>query len=181
MGIVGKKQSICRFLGWVIILIGFIFTLIIDSFYLANPLFIIGLILIILLAFITLKFPYDLIKNHRLFFCVISFTVAMIFNIIIYFFTNNQEYFIKYIPIIIANVLLFLTWHYTLSIKKKEKIAYVILFLIYLILSICFKLDLLTGQFNINISIPIIISAAGFSCNFIAETSMRKKGLMKYI
>ncbi len=62
MGIVGKKQSICRFLGWVIILIGFIFTLIIDSFYLANPLFIIGLLLIILLAFITLKFPYDLIS-----------------------------------------------------------------------------------------------------------------------
>ncbi|GAG80226.1 unnamed protein product [marine sediment metagenome] len=109
MGIVGKKQSICRFLGWLIILIGFIFTLIIDLFYLTNPLFIIGLLLIILLAFITLKFPYDLIKNHRLFFCVISFTVAMIFNIIIYFFTNNQEYFIKYIPIIIANVLLFLT------------------------------------------------------------------------
>ncbi len=181
MGIVGKKQSVCRFLGWFIILIGFIFTLIIDSFYLANPLFIIGLILIILLAFVTLKFPYDLIKNHRLFFGVITFTAAMIFNIIIFPFTNNQEYFIKYIPIIIANVLLFLTWHYALSIKKKEKIAYVILFLTYLILSICFKLDLLIGQFNIYTFIPILIIIAGFACNFIAETSMRKKGLMIYI
>lgn len=181
MGIVGKKQSICRFLGWLIILIGFIFTLIIDSFYLANPLIIIGLLLIILLAFVTLKFPYDLIKNHRLFFCVISFTVDIIFNIIIFPFTDSQEYFIKYIPIIIANVLLFLTWHFTLSIKKKEKIAYVILFLTYLILSICFKFDFLITQFNFYLFIPIMVTIVGFACNFIAETSMRKKGLMKYI
>ncbi len=181
MGIVGKKQSFCRFLGWLIILIGFIFTLIIDSFYLANPLFIIGLILIILLAFVTLKFPHDLIKNHRLLFGVISFTVVMIFNIVIFPFTDSQEYFIKYIPTIIANISLFLTWHYTLSIKKKEKIAYVILFLIYLILSICFKLGLLIGQCNIYILIPNLITISGFACNFIAETSMRKKGLMKYI
>ncbi len=181
MGIVGKKQSICRFLGWLIILIGFIFTLIIDSFYLANPLFIIGLILTILLIFAALKLHYDLIKNHRLLLSMISFTIAIIFSLIIFLFTNNQEYFIKYIPIIIANVSLFLTWHYTLSIKKKEKIAYIIFFLTYLILSICFKLDLIIRQFNIYTFIPIIVSIAGFACNIIAETSMRKKGLMKYI
>ncbi len=181
MGIVGKKLSILRFLGWFIILGGLIYTLIVDFFYLSHPFYILGLILVISLTLIILKLPYDLIEDNRLLLGIISLIFIIIFNAVILIFTVDQDYFLRYLTVIISDFALFITLHFTLSIKQKEKIIFIIAFVIYLILSITFKLDFLIGQINIGNSIPIIISTMGFFCNFIAETSMRKKGLMKYI
>ena len=182
MGLVGKKQTAGRFSGWIIITVGLILTCLFDLFYLANPFSIIGIIIFIPILIFSLKSHLEIFEKHnQLFAKLITFLIPIYGIIFHYYLFYSWDNLIKFSFVILSEWILVFSWHYTLSIKKNQKIFQVIAFCIYVISSIFFKLDILIGQFNNFNVIPIVIVSVGFACNILSEYNMRKKGLMKYI
>ncbi len=182
MGLVGKKQTAGRFLGWIIVSIGLILTCLFDLFYLSDPFSILGIVIFIPFLIFSLKSQLEIFEKYsRLFTLIITFLVPIYGIIFHYYVSFSWDNLIKFSFVLLSEWALVFSWHYTLSIKKSQKVAQVVSFCLFVSVSALFKFDVFFGQFNYLNLIPVIIASVGFACNILSEYNMRKKGLMKYI
>ncbi|MHA1149020.1 MAG: hypothetical protein ACTSR8_12350 [Promethearchaeota archaeon] len=175
MSIEAKVEGILRLVGSALILISLFPTVFIDILVLNCPIVIYILISTIspwMLLFILAKLEKDIIIEYFLFYVIflLAFTIGLIIiglNACI-----DPNYVINFILVSISYILLLFCWYYSLSIYKKEKFIFLIAGLAYLIIRIPFIIWEL---------IEIIIFSVGFCLILIAERSMKKKGMLKYI
>lgn len=180
MGLVGKKQTAGRFLGWIIITLGMILTFIFDFIIISiiyNIFDALGVpiwyICIILLAKMDrIRF----LESHKKEFYIITFTIIFLLTFILGYYVGSDKLFL-----IISGMTIIVLWHMTLSIEKKEKRGMVIVYILYLSSGFIIRLIFIEIQFLMLFLIPMIIISIGVAINLLSEWSMRKKGLMKYI
>ena len=185
MSILAKKESLLRVFGSVLILFAVLSTLIIDVLSLNvkfHNLFLMAAIFPMIIIAICFKLEWSLIINNSSKF-VILLAVYLSFIIIVNaFLTINLEHFMRFTIILLTNVFLALSWHFSFSIYKKEKIIFIISGVINILFSIFFKLNSLIAQFGIFFSVfPIFLTVGGMCLIIIIELKMKSKGLLNYI
>ena len=174
-----------RLVGSTLILIGFIFSIIIDIFLIFFcSLYYIDLAVIIpwIPFIISLKLENELVlENIQGFFTFLVMYSAGLIAIGVVLCTIQSLIF-PFIFLIISNVLLLFCWHFSISIYKIKKLAFLICGISYCVVSLIFRsfpLILEGGIFSGLVSLVFV--SAGMVLIIIAETQMRKKGLLNYI
>lgn len=179
----GKKESMLRLLGMILILIGLLASLIFDYFILMINLYFFALLIFIpwFILIVLLKLEIDFFVDNmwKLFivFCIYTFIVLLIG-----FFNSTISAMVSFIMISISYILLILSWHFALSIFKKEKMIFLVGGILYCIISAIYRTALLIVQIGLILGISaLLIVALGMFLILIAETLMKKKGLLNYV
>ena len=169
----GKKESLIRILGMILILLG-LFASLIFVYFIVSIIIYLLLILIfipwfILIVLLKLEKEFFVDNMPKLFVILLCYTIVLILmgSII-----NNAESIVFFISGI-SIILTIFCWHYALSIYKKEKIVFLISGIISSILI------LIIGLLLALISLLLII--LGIIAVIFAELRMRKKGLLNYV
>jgi len=184
MSIQGKKEGICRIVGSILILIGFILSLILDYFILNNLLLYLFVILIVVPPFllsILLKLERDFIVNISSKLLLLLAIESIVLSALIFAFFDIFLV-IKFVMTVSSLLLLISSWHFSLSLYKRNKLIFVFGGLGYFILNISlwlviFNLELV---FIFNL-ILLVFNLLGFLLITVAELKMKKKGLLNYI
>ena len=184
MSIQGKKEGICRIVGSLLILIGLILLLILDYFILNNPLLYLFVILIVVPPFILsilLKLEQDFIVNISSKLLLLLVIESIVLSALVFAFFDIFLV-IKFVMTVSSSYLLISSWHFSLSIYKRNKLIFVFGGLGYFILNISlwlviFNLELV---FIFNL-ILLVFNLLGFLLITVAELKMKKKGLLNYI
>ena len=184
MSIQGKKEGICRIVGSILILIGFILSLILDYFILNNLLLYLFVILIVVPPFllsILLKLERDFIVNISSKLLLLLVIESIVLSALIFAFFDIFLV-IKFVMTVSSLLLLISSWHFSLSLYKRNKLIFVFGGLGYFILNISlwlviFNLELV---FIFNL-ILLVFNLLGFLLITVAELKMKKKGLLNYI
>ena len=184
MSIQGKKEGICRIVGSLLILIGLILSLILDYFILNNPLLYLFVILIVvppLILSILLKLERDFIVDNSSKLLLLLVIESIVLSALIFAFFDIFL-IIKSVITVSSLLMLLSSWHFSLSIYRKNKLIFVIGGFGYFILNIFFWLEFfnLDTIFIFNL-IPLVITLLGFLLIIVAELKMKKKGLLNYI
>ena len=185
MSILAKKESLLRIFGSILILFAVLFTLIIDMLSLESEFdrfFMMAAIVPLIIIVVCFKLEWSLIRNNAIQFTVLFLLYLSTIIIIHIYLTINLGYILRFLIILLSNIFLILSWHFSLSIYKKQKIIFVISGVINILLTTFFKLNSLIAQFGILTSFfPIFLAIGGISLIIIIELNMKKKGLLNYI
>jgi hypothetical protein len=184
MSIKGKKEGICRLLGSILLLISLVFALLLGFLTLNDPLLSITLILIVIPPFvlsILLKLEQDFFVNNAKLFLYLLLIEIFVVNSITFVFYNITLALTTFltsssiIPLIIC-------WHFSLSIYKKNKIAFFICGVSYYFVNFPLLLESISVSylFILNLILLVIISL-GLLLIISAELILKKKGWLKYI
>ena len=184
MSIQGKKEGISRIVGSILILIGFIISLILDYLILNNPLLYLFMTLIVVPPFILsilLKLERDFIVNNSSKLLLLLVIESIALSVFI-FASFNIFLILKFVLIVSSLLLLVSSWHFSLSLYKKNKLIFVIGGFGYYILNIFLWLVIFNWDvvFIFNL-IPFVFILLGFLLIIVAELKMKKKGLLNYI
>lgn len=178
----GKKESLLRVLGMVLILFGLIASLIFDFFIIDTGLYILTVLVMLpwFILIVLLKLEKDFfVENMVKFFLALSIYSVVI--IIIGIIGASTAFVMLYIMIVISNILIIFCWHYALSIFKKEKLIFLIGGIGYCVLVIVFKLSLFLLLGMILGLVPLVFVILGIFLIIIAEMRMKRKGLLNYV
>jgi len=184
MSIKGKKEGICRVLGFIILLISLVFGYLLGFLTLNQPFLSITLILITIPPFvlsILLKLEQDFFVNNARKFLYLLLIEMVVVNSITFAFYNT---FLALKTVIISSsiILLIICWHFSLSIYKKNKIIFFICGISYIIINIPILLDSISVSHLFIINLILIISVSlGLFLIISAELIMKKKGWLNYI
>ena len=184
MSIRGKKEGIFRLLGSFLILISLILSIILDYFILNNPLLYLFIILIVIPPFILsilLKLERDFIVNNSSKLLLILVIESIILSALIFAFIDTFLV-IKFVMTVSSSLFLISSWHFSLSLYKKNKVIFVISSFGYFILNILLEL----GIFNLDTIFifnlfPLVFILLGLLLIIVTELIMKKKGLLNYI
>jgi len=184
MSVQGKKEGICRILGSILILTGLILSIILDFFILNNPLLYLFIILIVVPPFILsilLKLERDFIVNNSSKLLLLFVIESIILSVITFAFFDTFL-IIKFVMTVSSSLLLISSWHFSLSLYKKNKYIFVIGGFGYFILNIFLGLEIfnLDTIFIFNL-FPLVFILLGLFLIIVAELIMKKKGLLNYI
>jgi len=184
MSVQGKKEGICRIVGSILILIGFIISLILDYLILNNPLLYLFMTLIVVPPFILsilLKLERDFIVNNSSKLLLLLVIESIALSVFI-FASINIFLILKFVLTVSSLLLLVSSWHFSLSLYKNNKLIFVIGGFGYYILNIFLWLVIfyLDVEFIFNL-IPLVFILLGFLLIIVAELKMKKKGLLNYI
>ena len=184
MSVQGKKEGICRIVGSILILIGLILSLFLDYLILNNPLLYLFMTLIVVPPFILsilLKLERDLIVNNSSKLLLLLVIESIALSVFI-FASINIFLILKFVLTVSSLLLLVSSWHFSLSLYKKNKLIFVIGGFGYYILNIFLWLVIfyLDVEFIFNL-IPLVFILLGFLLIIVAELKMKKKGLLNYI
>jgi len=178
----GKKESLLRVLGMVLILFGVLASIIFDFFIIDT-----GLYILTVLAFLPWFFLIVLLKLEKDFFVenmakfFIALSIYSVVIIIIGVIGASPALVILFIILVISNILIIFCWHYALSIFKKEKMIFLIGGIGYCVLAIIFKMSLFLLLGIILGLAPILFVILGIFLIIIAEMRMKRKGLLNYV
>lgn len=184
MGIQAKRESLFRIIGMIQILISFTISIFFDFFVLNSPLMYFLLILIVLsymILSIFLKLEINFFVGNFLKILVILCIFSMCLIFVGIFFCSNYPTFLKFIFLVISNILIILCWHFSLSLYKNEKLIFFFCGIGYILLSLIFGVKILIIKIGGYALIPLILLPLGISFIMISEMNMKKKGLLKYI
>ncbi len=185
MSILAKKENILRIIGTILILGGFLFSLILDLIIVNNILFIsiimITIIPIILVVF-CYKFEINFIRsnpNILLLILCIYLTLMIVINAIL---RLSDEFNLLFLIIVIRNILLIACWNFSFSIFKKKKAVFIIFGSGYITSSIFFLSSSLVTKLEVFLRFsPTLIVIMGMCSVVLGEIWMKKKGLLNYI
>lgn len=178
MSLQAKKEGFLRLIGTILIIGGVALSIILD-FYVLNkaPTYIFEILTIVLWLFIMVSFKLeieDIVDNMEK-----IMMPLLIYSIVVITFgaslSNNSINSIVFIFSTLSSVLSLICWHFSLSIYKKEKKAFLITGIGYIIISLIIRLVIILTL------VPFFIFVAGFVLIIYAENSMKKKGLLNYI
>ncbi len=185
MGVLAKREIYIRFIGLFFFLLGLIFSVVSDFFLFQDKLIFILLLIInlVILSFILcLKLELNLIRENFL----ASFIIICLF--IISLFIVSFDYLLRkalhdeYIFIISSNILIIISWHYSISFYKKKKLIFIFGFIIYVFITFFLRLRKLIDQIGLVVSLlPLILISSGVTVILLAEISMIRRGLLKFI
>ena len=178
MGLQASKERNLRILGSFLIVVGFLVTIFLDFSVLNNIfafIFDILTILIWLFIVISFKLEVEVIVEHseKLIMPIIIYSIAMITAGAAS--SNNNLVAVSFILLIVSNIFCLLSWHFSLSIYKKEKKVFLITSIGYIIITIIIRMIILWNL------IPFLLFLIGFILIIYSENNMRKKGLLNYI
>lgn len=181
MGIQAKRESLCRIIGMVLILIGFTISIFLDILVVGDPLITILLILIEISWFflsLFLKLEKNFFVDHffQIFLVLSCFSIFLI--IIAFLLSSTNSVFFAFISKVISNLLIIVCWHFCLSLYKKEKLIFFFSGAGYVLLSLIYGIKLLIIYYTL---IPLIFITTGIVFIIISELNMKKKGLLTYI
>ena len=184
MSIQGKKEGICRIVGSLLILIGLILSLILDYFILNNPLLYLFVILIVVPPFllsILLKLERDFIVNNSSKLLLLLVIESVVLSALIFAYLDIFL-IVKFVLIVSSFFLLISSWHFSLSLYKRNKLIFVFGGFGHSILNISlwFIIFNLEVVFIFNLILLVFI-LLGFLLIIVAELKMKKKGLLHYI
>ena len=192
MSILGKKEGICRLKGSFLLLLVIFISISFDYFILNNSLLYLLFILICIPPFILsifLKLEQDFIVKHSTKILAIIATIIISLIIIANFFISSLM--IIFALVFSSNLLLISCWHFSLSLYKKHRLIFIFsglgyciinlfLWFAYFILNI-FTYSMLFYYLLVVILLPLLLALIGILLIFVAELSMKKKGLLNYI
>ena len=141
MSIQGKKEGIYRIVGSIIILISLILSIIFDYFILNNPLLYLFILLTVVPPFILsilIKLEQDFFVNNSSKLLLFLLLESAIFSALIFAFIDTFL-IVKYAMTTSSTLLLISSWHFSLSLYKKDKFIFVISGFGYFILKISKK------------------------------------------
>ena len=183
MSIQGKKEGIFRLLGSFLILISLILSIILDYFILNNLLYLFIILIVIppFILSILLKLERDFIVNNSSKLLLLLVMESIILSVLIFAFINTFLV-IKFVVTVSSSLLLISSWHFSLSLYKKNKFIFVIGGFGYFILNILLGLEIfnLDTIFIFNL-FPLVFILLGLLLIIVAELIMKKKGLLNYI
>lgn len=177
----GKKESLIRVLGMILILLG-LFVLLILDYYIFSIIIYLLVILIfipwfILIVLLKLEKEFFVDNMPKLIVILLCYTIVLI---IMGSIINTAES-IVFIISGISIILIIFCWHYALSIYKKEKLIFLLSgvissILVFIKISIAILIIALLLA-----AISIILIVLGIIAVILAELRMKKKGLLNYV
>ena len=178
----GKKESLIRVLGMVLILIGLFTSLIFDYFIISITIYLLVILIFIpwfiLIVLLKLEKEFFVDNMPKLFVILICYTVVLI---IMGFIINAAESTVFLISGILIILIIF-CWHYALSIYKREKLIFLLSGIISSILVLVFKISLLIIYIGLLLALAsMLLIILGIIAVIFAELSMKKKGLLNYV
>jgi hypothetical protein len=180
MSIKGKKESVSRIIGSILILISIILEICLNLTVINDPLLNLAFVLITSPVFvfsILLKVEQDFIVKNAKKIVVLLFLKIILVSIVIY-----NVIYLKFLLFPSSILLLIICWHTSLSLYKNKKIIFVISCIGYFIVSIPISFSSLTLLY-INITGLFLKLTVLFGILLIicAELIMKKKGLLNFI
>jgi len=179
MSILAKKQGAMRLIGYALIFLGAVLSLVFDLFLLNScqlPFITLSIVIPWILFIFCEKFQKDLLMENYLYW----FLFLVIYTFGLYFmgirFCTSQTTLLPFIFLTTSNLMAWICWHVSISIYKIRKCIFLISGIYYCVISLIFRIIPL----NINI-IPLILIAGGMVVIILAELKMKKKGLLNYI
>jgi hypothetical protein len=180
-----KKEGLMRIGGMVLILFGLILSIIFDSFLLNNVMLFSFVLLIVISWFvliILLKLEKDFFVNNAVKLSIILLALSVIFIIMDFFISSTDSNALYFAFLSISNILIVLSWHFALSIYKKQKIFFILGSVIFCIFTLIFRIGPLVILFGLFLGLtPLLLVAFGICLIIIAEFRMKKKGFLNYI
>lgn len=178
----GKKESLIRVLGMVLILLGLFTSLIFDYFIVSITIYILVILIFIpwfiLIVLLKLEKEFFVDNMPKLFVILICYTVVLIIMGSIINTAESIVFLISGISII----LIIFCWHYALSIYKKEKLIFLLSGIISSILVLGFKISILILYIGLLLALTsILLIILGIIAIIFAELRMKKKGLLNYV
>ncbi len=185
MGVLAKREIYIRFIGLFFFLLGLIFSAVSDFFLFQDKLIFILLLIINLVIFsfiVCLKLELNFIRENFL----RSFIIICVFIITIFIvsldYILRKALCVEFIFILGSNILIFISWHYSISIYKKKKLIFIFGFIIYVFITFFLRLRKLIDQIGLIMSLlPLILIISGVTVILLTEISMIRRGLLKFI
>lgn len=182
MGIFAKREMFLRFMGASIFLLGLVISIYFDIYSIKTlqSSIILFLIDMILFSFIICaKLEVNFVsKNYLIIILLVSgfFLILLTLGLI-----YSLDKFIFFL-LVSSNILIIISWHYSLSLYKMKKVFFLIGSIIYLLISIFFRIKTSMDQFGVISSlVPLLFIIIGLALIIVIELRMIKKGLLKYI
>ncbi len=178
-----KIEILLRYIGIILILFSFIFSIILDFFLFNIISYCILLIIIIPLFLIMLlnKIEFEIIVRYINTILVIISLNSIVISIL----TINLNYLQNislFIIAIFSNLLIIICWNYSFSIYKKKKIIFLICGFLYCVLTAFYKLTFIIRYTIWLIGIiPLFLIILGILLIIICEFSMRLKNLFDWL
>ena len=178
----GKKESLIRVLGMVLILLGLFTSLIFDYFIVSIIIYLLVILIFIpwfiLIVLLKLEKEFFVDNMPKLFVILVCYTVVLITMGSIISTAESIVFLISGISII----LIIFCWHYALSIYKKEKLIFLLSGIISSILVLGFKISILILYIGLLLALTsILLIILGIIAIIFAELRMKKKGLLNYV
>jgi hypothetical protein len=184
MGILAKRKFFLRFVGAFIILLGIVLSIIFDYFLLNILTFLFSVFpILILFSFIAcLKIEVKYVREH---YFIISVIVSISLIMIIItgcLFGVIESISLLYLLITSSNILISISWHYSLTIYRNKKILAIAGYSLSSILTIFIRSSYSNNLFDLVLSlIPLMMIICGLLIIIITELRMRKKGFLNYL
>jgi len=185
MGILAKREMFFRFIGAIIFLLGFIISIILDIYLIKTLLSSIALVLIILFLFsfiLCLKFELRFIRENYTI-SSISIVICLIILMTIGFidsFLKSRD--LVFLFISSSNILIIISWHYSLALYKKKKLISIMGYILYSTITTFLRVRKYYSQFGLILSfIPLTLITCGVLIILITEIRMKRKGLLNYL
>ena len=178
MGIRAKRQFISRIIGFSVILIGIIISIVFDFFILDPLSFIYSFLplLILLLFILSLKFEVQFIRENYTISAIIMITGVIIFCIMGLIQSFIEPIHIVYLLNTSSNILIVISWHYSLTIYKKKKLITIGGYILYSFLTVSLRLYTFNTLIGLFLSLlPFILRSCGQVIILITEIRMKKK------
>lgn len=185
MGILAKREFLLRFIGAFIILLGIIISITLDFFILNDILVFTYSFLTILILFsfiVCLKFELRFIRENY----IIS-SISIVICLIILLTMGFIYSFIKsvgviYLFITSSNILIVMSWHYSLALYKKKKLISIVGYILYSSITIFFRLMQSFSQILLILNfLPLFLITCGILVILITEIRMKRKNLLNYL
>jgi len=178
----GKKETLIRVLGMVLILLGLFTSLIFDYFIVSIIIYLLVILIFIpwfiLIVLLKLEKEFFVDNMPKLFVILVCYTVVLITMGSIISTAESIVFLISGISII----LIIFCWHYALSIYKKEKLIFLLSGIISSILVLGFKISILILYIGLLLALTsILLIILGIIAIIFAELRMKKKGLLNYV
>ncbi len=180
MGVQAKKEGILRFFGMILVLIGIILSIACDILILNDFLLILLYLLALIpwiLIVVLLKIESELIEDRVVPFITFAVSISTVIIVIGLIYKIAEIRSVTFVFLCVSIIALLIGWHFVISLYKKEKYVFFTGIVVYLVLTIIFRV--LYG--NLLGVLSFVIVLIGTVLVLIIEYLMRKKGLLNYI
>lgn len=178
MSLKAKRKTLLRIIGSVFILIGLILSIIYNLLLNLVPISVMLIIFpwIFLSTFLKLEFSLFVSNKNRIIIILIIYTIGIDLLTIIW----NLLNFLNLFCITTLILALLICWHFSLSIYRKEKIYFILGGIIYIIITLSFRMPI-EFLYYIELIIEIILVSFGIMMILVIEYLLYRKGYLNYI
>ena len=178
MSLKAKRKTLIRIIGSIFILVGLILSIIYNLLLNLIPILVMLIIFpwIFFSTFLKLEFSLFVSNKNRIIIILIIYTIGIDLITVMW----NSLNFLNLFCISSLILALLVCWHFSLSIYRKEKIYFIVGGLIYIIITISFRMRI-EFLYYIELIIEIIVVSFGIMMILVIEYLLYRKGYLNYI